>query len=219
MKTDAQLKADVTNELQWEPSVNAAHVGVAARDGVVMLTGHLDTFAEKHAIERAVQRVEGVKAIALELDVKLAPNHQRSDSEIAAAAEAAFKWNVMIPSDRIQVKVERGWVSLGGEVDWDYQRRSAEKAVRALTGVVGVSNAVRLRPVVAPSNISHRIRDALTRHAEREARNIEVTVAGSTVTLRGRVESWAERSAAQGAAWAAPGISAVVNELTVGAHR
>lgn len=219
MKTDAQLKADVTNELQWEPSVNAAHVGVAARDGVVTLTGHLDTFAEKHAIERAVQRVEGVKTIALELDVKLAPNHQRSDSEIAAAADAAFKWNVMIPSDRIQVKVERGWVSLGGEVDWDYQRRSAEKAVRALTGVVGVSNGIRLRPVVAPSNISNRIRDALTRHAEREARNIEVTVAGSTVTLRGRVDSWAERSAAQGAAWAAPGISAVVNELTVGAHR
>ncbi|GAA0766919.1 BON domain-containing protein [Ideonella azotifigens] len=218
MKTDAQLKADITTELQWDPVINAAHVGVAAKDGVVTLTGHLETFAEKHAIERAVQRVAGVKAVAVELDVKLAPGHKRSDSEIAEAVESAFKWNVMIPADRIRVKVEKGWVSLTGEVDWQYQRSAAERAVRALIGVVGVSDGVTIKPSVAPSNITNRIRDALARHAEREAKNIEVMVSGAKVTLRGRVDSWAERAAAQGAAWAAPGISLVVNELTVGTH-
>ncbi len=217
MKTDAQLQTDVTHELQWDPFINAAHVGVAAQGGVVTLTGHLDTFAEKSAIERAVQRVEGVKAVAVELDVKLAPSHQRSDSEIAEAIESAFKWNVMIPADRIRVRIEKGWVALTGELEWEYQRRAAEKAVRALTGVVGVSNSITLKPAVTPSNISSRIRDALTRHAEREARNIEVIVSGSTVTLHGRVDTWAEREAAQGAAWAAPGVGLVVNSLTVDA--
>lgn len=216
MKSDAQLKTDVTRELEWDPSINAAHVGVAANSGVVTLTGHLETFAEKHAIERAVQRVEGVKAVAVELDVKLAPGHKRSDSEIAEAAESAFKWHALIPADRIRVKVEQGWVTLSGEVDWDYQRNSAENAVRWLTGVVGVSNNVTLKPMVTPANISNRIRDALARHAEREAKHIEVIVSGSTVTLRGHVDSWAERQTASGAVWAAPGICQVVNELKVG---
>lgn len=216
MKTDAQLKTDVTNELEWDPAINATHVGVAVTGGVVTLTGHLETFAEKYAIERAVGRVEGVKAVAIELDVKLAPGHKRSDSEIAEAAETAFKWHSLIPGDRIQVKVEKGRVTLAGELDWAYQRTAAEKAVRSLTGVVGVINNLRLKPSVAPANISNRIRDALARHAEREARNIEVIVSGSTATLRGRVDSLAEREAAQGAAWAAPGISLVVNDLTVG---
>lgn len=216
MKTDEQLKTDVTSEMEWDPAINATHVGVAVKGGVVTLTGHLETFAEKYAIERAVGRVEGVKAVAIELDVKLAPGHKRSDSEIAEAAEAAFKWHALIPGDRIQVRVEKGRVTLAGELDWEYQRTAAEKAVRPLTGVVSVINNLRLKPSVAPANISNRIRDALARHAEREARNIEVIVNGSTVTLRGRVDSLAERSAAQGAAWAAPGISLVVNDLTVG---
>ena len=216
MKTDAQLKTDVTSELEWDPAINATHVGVAVKGGVVTLTGHLETFAEKYAIERAVGRVEGVRAVAVELDVKLAPGHKRSDSEIAEAAEASFKWHALLPADRVQVKVEKGRITLSGELDWEYQRTAAEKAVRSLTGVVGVINNLRLKPSVAPANISNRIRDALARHAEREARNIEVVVNGSTVTLRGRVDSWAERAAAQGAAWAAPGISLVVNDLTVG---
>jgi len=158
MKTDAQLKTDVTNELEWDPAINATHVGVAVTGGVVTLTGHLETFAEKYAIERAVGRVEGVKAVAIELDVKLAPGHKRSDSEIAEAAETAFKWHSLIPGDRIQVKVEKGRVTLAGELDWAYQRTAAEKAVRSLTGVVGVINNLRLKPSVAPANISNRIR-------------------------------------------------------------
>ena len=215
MKTDAQLKKDVISELDWEPSVNAAHVGVAAADGVVTLTGHLNTYAEKYAIERAVQRVQGVKAIAVELDVKLEPGHKRSDSEIAAAVESGLRWHALVPADRIQAKVEKGWVTLKGEVDWEYQRQSADRAVRNLTGVVGVSNAIALKPKVAPANVVNRIRDALARHAQEEAKNIEVMASGSTVTLRGRVDSWAERNAAFGAAWSAPGVTSVVNEIKV----
>ncbi len=216
MKTDAQLQADVADELQWDPAIHAAHVGVVAKAGVVSLTGYLQTYAERVAIERAVQRVEGVKAVAVTLEVKLAPGHHRSDAEIAEAAESIFRWNVSIPDDRIRVKVDKGRVLLSGEVDWDFQRRSAEKAVHALTGVVAVRNHITLKPLLTPASISRRIRDALTRHAERGARNIEVTVHGTTVTLRGRVDSWDQRAAVQGAAWSAPGISHVVNELAVG---
>jgi osmotically-inducible protein OsmY len=215
MKTDAQLKKDVTAELEWDPSINASHVGVAAADGVVTLTGHLNTYAEKYAIERAVQRVQGVKAIAIELDVKLDPGHKRSDSEVANAVESALQWHTLVPADRIQVKVEKGWVTLKGEVDWEYQRLNAEKAVRPLTGVVGLSNAITIKPSVTPTKVADRIRDALARHAEREAKHIEVMVNGSAVTLRGNVDSWAERNAAFGAAWSAPGVLSVVNEIRV----
>ncbi|MFZ2649153.1 MAG: BON domain-containing protein [Burkholderiaceae bacterium] len=215
MKTDAQLKKDVTAELEWDPSINASHVGVAADNGVVTLTGHLGTYAEKYAIERAVQRVQGVKAIAIELDVKLESGHKRSDSEIATAVESSLLWHALIPAERIQVKVEKGWVTLKGELDWEYQRRSAEKAVRNLTGVVGVSNIITLKPTVTPAKVADRIRDAMARHAEREAKHIEVMVSGSAVTLRGAVDSWAERNAAFGAAWSAPGVLSVVNEIKV----
>jgi osmotically-inducible protein OsmY len=215
MKTDAQLKKDVTAELEWDPSINASHVGVATDNGVVTLTGHLSTFAEKYAIERAVQRVQGVKAIAVELDVKLEPGHKRSDSEIATAVESGLLWHALVPAERLQVKVEKGWVTLKGEVDWEYQRQSAEKAVRNLTGVVGVSNTITLKPTVTPAKVADRIRDAMARHAEREAKHIEVMVSGSAVTLRGAVDSWAERNAAFGAAWSAPGVLSVVNEIKV----
>ena len=214
-KTDAELKKDVTAELEWDPSINASEVGVAVKEGVVTLSGHLDSYAEKYAIERAVARVHGVKAIAIEVDVKLESGHQRSDSEIAGAAETALKWHSLVPAERIQVQVEKGWVTLKGEVDWDYQRRNAEKTVRPLTGVVGVSNTIALKPSVAPDNVANRIREAFTRHAQREAKHIEINVHGGVVTLRGKVGSWAERSAAFGAAWAAPGVTSVVNELTV----
>lgn len=215
MKTDEQLKNDVTTELEWDPSINASQVGVAVNKGVVTLSGHLDTYAEKYAIEKAVGRVEGVKAIAVELDVKLESGHRRSDTEIAAAAESALKWHSRVPEEKIQVKVEKGWITLKGEVEWDYQRRYAEKAVRALTGVVGVSNIIALKPSITPANVTGRIRDALTRHAEREAKNIEVLVKGSEVTLRGKVDSLAERAAVFGAVWSAPGVSSVSNEITV----
>ena len=215
MKTDAQLKKDVEAELQWDPAVDATNVGVAVKDGIVSLTGHLDTYAEKFAIERAVQRVAGVRAIAVELDVKLAPNHQRSDTEIAAAIEAAFKWHALLSAQRLKVKVEKGWVTLSGNVDWEYQRHDAEHAVRPLAGVVGLSNSITLKQQATPGNVATRIREALTRQAQREAAHIEVDLQGASVTLRGQVHSWAERVAAQGAAWSAPGITSVINELKV----
>lgn len=215
MKTDAQLKKDVNAELEWEPSINASQVGVAVQDGVVTLTGHLDTYIEKYAIEKAVQRVEGVKAVAVEIDVKLDPGHKRSDSEVALGAEAALKWHALVPEERIKVRVEKGWVTLRGEVDWDYQRLNAEKAVRPLTGVLGVTNAITLKSSTTPSNVASRIREAFTRHAQREAKRIEVIVNGSVVTLQGAVDSWSERAAAYGAAWSAPGITTVINEIEV----
>jgi len=215
MKTDAELKKDVTAELEWDPSINASLVGVSVKDGVVTLSGHLDTFGEKHAVEKAVQRVHGVRAIAMELDVKLASGHQRSDTEIAAAAESALAWHAQVPAEHIQVRVEKGWVTLKGQVDWHYQRLKAERAVRSLTGVVGVSNSITLKSGTTPANVASRILGAFTRHAEREARHIDVSVVDGAVTLRGKVDSWPERNAAYGAAWSAPGVTDVVNELTI----
>jgi len=215
MKTDAQLRKDIIDELDWDPSVNATHVGVAVDRGVVTLTGHIETYAEKAAIERVLQRIQGVAAIALELDVKLAPNHQRSDTELAQTLKTALGAQALVPASRIALKVEHGWVTLSGEVDWDYQRSQAERRVHASLGVVGVSNRITLKPRTIPTDVSNRIKDALARQAEREARGIEVSINGSTATLRGNVHSWAERNAAQGAAWSAPAITLVVNDLKV----
>jgi osmotically-inducible protein OsmY len=215
MKTDQHLKNDVSEELTWDPSINAARVGVAVKDGIVTLSGHLDTYAEKHAIERVVQRVRGVQGIAVEIDVKLDPSHQRSDTDMAAAAESMLRWHSLVPADNIQLQIEKGWITLRGEVDWEYQRREAEKAVRSLTGVTGVSNAITLKAHATPADVTSRIRNALVRHAENEARHVEVTVNGNTVTLHGSVDSWVERASAASAAWSAPGVAHVVNELKI----
>ncbi|MEP7295253.1 MAG: BON domain-containing protein [Burkholderiales bacterium] len=216
MKTDANLKRDVQDELAWDPQVKSTAVGVAVKDGVVTLTGHLDTFGEKLAIERALRRVHGVRAIALELDVKLSPDHHRSDSDIAASAQEALMWSSMVPGERVCVTVEQGWVMLEGEVEWDYQRRGAEKAVRPLIGVVGVSNGITIKAKIAPVDLERRIAQAFARQVDREMKHMQVLVDGSTVTLRGKVNSWHERDAAQGVAWQAPGVRAVINELEVG---
>jgi osmotically-inducible protein OsmY len=216
MKTDTDLKRDVIAELEWDPSLNATAIGVAVKDGVVTLTGHLDTFAEKHAAARAVRRVADVKAIALELDVKLASHHERSDTDIAASAEQALKWNTQIPASAVRVTVDHGWVTLRGEVEWDYQRRAIDQAVLPLMGVVGISNELSLRARPQVAQLSHQIEDALTRQAIREAKRINVSVDGHTVKLTGTVHSWQERDAAQGVAWTAPGVRAVINELRVG---
>jgi osmotically-inducible protein OsmY len=215
MKTDEQLRKDVMAELEWDPTVNAAHVGVAVKNGVVTLTGHLETYAEKHAVERVVQRVKGVKSVAVELDVRLDPAHKRNDSEIAAAVSSALTWHVMVPHEGIRAKVEKGWVTLSGEVEWNFQRHHAEEAVRNLTGVLGVNNSITLKPRAVPANVADRIRQALQRHAEREARHIDVIADGTLVTLRGTVDSWSERTAAYGAAASAPGVTQVINEIRV----
>jgi osmotically-inducible protein OsmY len=215
MKTDSDLKKDVLSELSWDPLVPEARIGVAVHAGVVTLSGHLDTYSEKVAAKRAVERVAGVKAIALELDVVPVGIHQRSDTEIATAVEHVLGWNTSIPQDRVKVTVEKGWVTLSGELDWNFQRRAVERMVRPLKGVLGITDNIRLKTLPISVNLSARIQDALTRQAMREARRIDIAVDGSVVTLSGRVHSWAERNAAEGVTWSAPGVSRVVNELVI----
>ncbi len=215
MKSDSELKKDVLAELAWDPLVPEARVGVSVNDGVVTLTGHLDSYFEKIATRRAVERVSGLKALAMEIDVIPLGVHQRSDTEIATAVEHALSWNTSVPQDRIKVTVEKGWVTLGGEVDWNFQRRAVERLVRPLKGVVGISDNIQLKAAAVPINLTNRIQDALVRQAMREAKRIEIATEGSVVTLRGAVHSWAERSAVEGATWSAPGVSRVNNQLTV----
>ncbi|WP_295985436.1 BON domain-containing protein [uncultured Variovorax sp.] len=217
MKTDTQLRNDIQAELSWAPEVKSSDIGVIVKDGVVTLTGHLSSHAEKYAVERAVQRVYGVKALAVELTVKLPFDNQRTDADIALAAERALEWNVLVPDGKIHPMVEKGWLSLTGEVEWDYQRSAAEVAVRDLMGVTGVSNLVKVKPRVSPADVEKKIHDALSRQADREARKLSIAVDGSHVTLRGTVHSWSERDAVQGAAWSTPGVTVVVNDLLVDA--
>jgi len=217
MKTDTQLRDDVQAELSWDPAFKASDIGVIVKDGVVTLTGHLSSHAEKYAAERAVQRVHGVKAVAVEMTVKLPFGNERTDADIAMAAERALEWNVLVPDGKIRPVVEKGWLTLQGEVEWGYQRSAAEGAVRDLMGVTGVSNLVKVKPKLSPADVEKKIHDALSRQADREARRLSISVDGSQVTLRGVVHSWAERDAVQGAAWATPGVSVVVNDLLVDA--
>ena len=215
MKTDSQLKSDVTAELAWDPAVNATAVGVQVEDGLVTLTGHLDSYAEKHAIEKAVRRVPGVRGIALELDVRIAAGQAPGDSDIAKAALHALRWHSWVPHERIQVEVEDGQVTLSGEVDWHYQLSSAEQCVRPLRGVRGLTNRITVKPRVSGTDVSGEIVAALTRHAQREARRIAVEVDGGVVTLRGDVDSLPEHDAALAAAAATRGVSRVVDRLSV----
>lgn len=215
MNKDSSLQADVLDELKWEPSVSAAHIGVAAEGGVVTLSGHVPSFSEKYAAEKAAKRVYGCKAVANELEVKLADESQRDDEAIAAACLHSLEASYAVPEDKIQVVVTHGWVKLDGEVEWQYQKQAAENAVRYVTGVVSVANSIHVKPQVTPADVRGMIEDAFRRNAEIDARRVSVEAHGGRVVLHGNVRSWAERNAAQRAAWAAPGVISVENEIAV----
>lgn len=212
---DTKLRQDVLAALEFEPSIDAADIGVAVENGTVTLTGHVPTYAQKSTTERIVMHVKGVKAVAEEIEVRPMGAHRTADDEIARRAVATLTWNTSVPADAVKVKVEKGWVTLTGKVEWHYQRTSAYDAVHMLPGVIGVSNLIEIKPRVQVADVKKRIEDALKRDAALEASAIRVDVAHGAVTLAGRVKAWSERQAAERAAWSAPGVTKVEDRITV----
>ncbi|MDJ0389512.1 BON domain-containing protein [Roseomonas sp. E05] len=213
---DRDLQQRVLDELAWEPSVEAAHIGVAVRDGVVTLSGHVSSYSEKLAAEQAVGRVRGVRAVAQEIQVRLPYERKTGDDEIAGRAVQILGWDAVVPRDAVRVKVEDGLVTLTGEVEWQFQRTAAERAVQKLGGVVGVVNLIRVQAKAQPADIRQRIEEALRRDAELEAGRLTVSVADGRVVLGGHVRSPRERQAAERAAWAAPGVREVEDRISIG---
>jgi osmotically-inducible protein OsmY len=214
-KTDEEIQRDVLAELKWDARLQPNEIGVIVKDGVVTLTGLVDSYLKKWNAEEAAQRVAGVKAVANDIEVRLPSSSERTDSDIAAAAVHALEWDALVPSDRVQVTVSKGWVTLRGEVDWQYQKEDAERVVRRLTGVKGVTNLITVKPHTAPSDLKKRIEEALVRTAKLDADRIIVEVQGSKAILKGTVRSWAEREEAERVAWSAPGILSVENRITI----
>ena len=214
MSDDDQLQQAVLAELSWEPSVTAAHIGVTAKDGVVTLTGHVESFAQKHAAEAATRRVRGVDAVAEEIEVRLPADTRRSDEDIAAAAIDRLAWDVSLPGNAIQVTVEQGWLTLTGQVDRHYQQKAAEQDVRRLFGVVGVSNRISIKAAVSAATISDDIVHALHR-SWFDPKTIGVSAMHGRVRLTGTAPSSYARRVAVATAWAAPGTTEVVNEIVI----
>jgi osmotically-inducible protein OsmY len=216
-RTDDDLQRDVREELRWDARLQPNEIGVAARDGVVTLTGWVDSYLKKWEAERAAHRVRGVVAVANDIEVRLPGSSERTDADIASAAVRALEWDALIPPGNVEVTVSRGWVTLDGQVEWQFQRRAAERAVRRLTGVLGVTNLITVKPAVEPkpSDLKRRIEKALVRSAETDAERIQVKVEGGKVTLEGTVRAWAERDAAERVAWSAPGVTEVDNKIKI----
>ncbi|MBK5187385.1 MAG: BON domain-containing protein [Gemmatimonadaceae bacterium] len=215
MKSDMELQKDVAEELKWDPRVTDDEIGISVRAGVVTLTGWVPNFAQKWAAVKAVERVVGVRAIAQELTVKMPQEHATSDTDLAHQVVNTLIWDIEVPHEKIKARVENGWVTLEGEVNWQFQRNSAERAVRYLRGVKGVSNMLTIKSQVSGIDVAEHIKDALRRSADADAKKIQVAAAGGTVTLTGTVRSWAERVDAERAAWGTTGVTAVDDRLAI----
>ncbi len=215
MKTDSDIRRDVESELRWDPSFDDTRVGVSVNNGVVTLTGDVPNYSHRWAADDIVKRVTGVRAVANDIQVRIAPSNVRTDTDIAEAAANALQWNVSLIKTQLKPVVKDGWVTLGGQVSWGYQRTAAENAVRHLMGVKGVTNDIRVASNIKVGNVKENIEEAFKRHAILDAKDIKVDVDSSTVILKGRVHSWREREDASQAAWSAPGVVAVENHLAV----
>ncbi len=215
MKNDLELRRDILDELEWEPSIDAAGIGVAAHDGIITLTGSAKSYTEKLAAGRATERVQGVKAIANDIEVRLPGTAERIDADIARAAVDTLSWRTSMPEGRIKVAVTKGWITLEGEVDWQYQKDIASEAVRHLVGVKGVTNLIELKPRVSATDVQSRIEVAFRRSAELDAKKVRVETQDGKITLRGDVRSWSERQEAERTAWSAPGVTQVENLIAI----
>ena len=215
MKTDAELQQDVMNELKWEPTLKAAEIGVTVKDGIVTLSGHVDSYVKKLVAERAAARVFGVRAVAEAIQVRLPGSLKRSDEDIGEMVANVLDWNVLVPYDRVKVHIQDGVVTLSGEVDWGYQKYAAEEAIHHLTGVVWLNNQITVKPTIKPLNVKDKIVSAFQRNALLDSRRIKIETSGGKVILRGSVRSWGERAEAQWLTWAAPGVSEVENNIII----
>lgn len=213
---DKQLQESVIDELDWEPSVNASHIGVTASNGVVTLSGHVPTYWEKRTAERAAQRVKGVKAIVEQIKVQLSGEDRWADDTIAERALQRLASDASVPKDRITLKVEDGWVTLTGEVNWHFQKTAAEHDVQNVTGVTGLTNHIAIKPQVQSFEVREKVAKALARTAALDAAAISIQTDDGSVTLRGKVHSWSERRLVENAAWSAPGVTEVKDKITIG---
>ncbi|MFT7250840.1 MAG: osmotically-inducible protein OsmY [Flavobacterium sp.] len=215
MKTDAEIKNDVLDELAWQPNIDETQIGVIVEDGVVTLSGVVNNYSKKLAAEKAAKNIEGVKAVALDVEVKYGVDLKKTDKEIAKAVVDAYEWNSSVPEDEITIKVENGWVFLTGEVQWEYQKNAAKKAIEGLVGVRGINNSITLKNSIMPKEVKSQIKRAFHRMATLDSNNIILETHGNTVTLRGKVHSIKEKEDAEIAAYKAPGVFDVKNELKV----